>query len=352
MTTAATPAPGHAPLEGLRILDLSHFVAGPWCTVLLRELGAEVIKVEPPGGEIGRNMGGVYAAGESAIFLGFNSGKKSVCIDLKTAEGRDAVVRMAHEADVVVQNFRPGTAERLGVGAEQLRKLRPELVYCAITAFGPDGPYAERPANDPLIQAISGAMWATTTPGGTPIRMGVSLPDFAAGVHAAIGILSAIRRKSSTGEGATVDINLLDSQLYAQTDLLAGGEFSPSVQNGSVRCSEGRYFWVEADGGDSTRVPVQGLSEVLGSGTARTRSLEHPTVGELHQLKIPVDVDPPWPASASPPPLLGADTRDILGELGFSDRTIERLADQGIINDDQVRTSNVNTTTPHNKEMS
>ncbi|VEW10722.1 Formyl-coenzyme A transferase [Brevibacterium casei] len=351
MTTAATPAPAQAPLEGLRILDLSHFVAGPWCTVLLRELGAEVIKVEPPGGEISRNMGGVYAAGESAIFLGFNSGKKSVCIDLKTAEGRDAVVRMAHEADVVVQNFRPGTAERLGVGAEQLRKLRPELVYCAITAFGPDGPYAERPANDPLIQALSGAMWATTTPGGTPIRMGVSLPDFAAGVLAAIGILSAIRRKSSTGEGATVDINLLDSQLYAQTDLLAGGEFSPSVQKGSVRCSEGRYFWVEADGGDSACVPVQGLSEVLRNGTARTRSLEHPTVGELHQLKIPVDVDPPWPATASPPPLLGADTRDILGELGFSDRTIERLAAQGVINDDQIRTSNVNTTTPHNKEM-
>lgn len=352
MTTAVTPTPGHAPLAGLRILDLSHFVAGPWCTVLLRELGAEVIKVEPPGGEIGRNMGGVYAAGESAIFLGFNSGKKSVCIDLKTPEGRDAVVRLANEADVVVQNFRPGTAERLGLGAEQLRTLRPELIYCAITAFGPDGPYAERPANDPLIQALSGAMWATATTGGAPIRMGVSLPDFAAGALAAIGILAAVHLKSSTGEGTTVDINLLDSQLYAQTDLLAGGEFSPSVQDGSVCCAEGRYFWVEADGDDTTRVPVRGLAEVLGTGTAKTRSLDHPTVGELHQLKIPIDVDPPWPLSPSPPPLLGADTHEVLRDLGFSNRTIDRLADQGIVHDGQARTSDLNTTTPHTKEIS
>lgn len=147
----------NAPLAGLRILDFTHFVAGPWCTMLMGDLGAEVIKVEPPQrGEISRSMGYVYAGADSAIFLGFNRSKRSVALDLKTAEGRDAVHRLVRQCDVVVQNFRPDVAARLGLDAATLMELHPGLVYCAITAFGEDGPIASVPGNDPSFRASVG----------------------------------------------------------------------------------------------------------------------------------------------------------------------------------------------------
>lgn len=379
------------PLAGVRVLDLTHFVAGPWCTMLLADLGAEVVKLEPPGGEIGRGMGSVYSAGESAIFLGFNRGKRSISLDLKQPEGLAAALKLAEQADVVVQNFRPGTAERLGIGAAELRSRHPRLIYCTISAFGPDGPYSSRPANDPVIQALSGSMYATGQSEGRPMRMGVSLPDVAAGVLAAIGILSALHSRSANGSGSTIDLNLLDTQMYAQTDLISAATAAGSTDSGaaaqtlygegeagSVRgaylCGDGLPLWLDTDhtlftsaappggagipgGPRASRervatllrtqprkhwldllaqegadvVPVLGLSEVLPGGAERTLEVNHSTVGRLRQIRTPVTVEPPWPTVNTPPPRLGEHTREVLRDLGFPDTEIDRLAARGIV---------------------
>ena len=372
------------PLKGVRILDLTHFVAGPWCTMLLADLGAEVIKLEPPGGEIGRGMGSVYTAGESAIFLGFNRGKRSISLDLKQPEGLAAALRLADQADIVVQNFRPGTAERLGIGAEALRAKNPRLIYCTVSAFGPDGPYASRPANDPIIQALTGAMSATGQAGGLPVRMGVSLPDAAAGILAATGILAAIYNRADTGQGSTIELNLLDTQLYAQTDLITAATSAeamnpattvpkqsaeePAPIRGAYICADGLSLWVDSDhtffdeermpggfdvdreqvaallrtqprkhwmnvlGPIGTRItPVLGLSDVLPDGSVRTLEVDHPTIGRLRQVRTPITVVPAWPPVDSPPPRLGEHTRDVLQELGFADTEIDRMTALGII---------------------
>lgn len=378
------------PLAGVRVLDLTHFVAGPWCTMLLADLGAEVVKLEPPGGEIGRGMGSVYSAGESAIFLGFNRGKRSISLDLKQPEGLAAALKLAEQADVVVQNFRPGTAERLGIGAEELRAKHPRLIYCTISAFGSDGPYSSRPANDPIIQALSGSMSATGQSKGQPMRMGVSLPDVAAGMLAAIGILSALHSRSANGSGSTIDLNLLDTQMYAQTDLIGAataggstesgaaaqelyGEGEPGSVRGAYLCGDGRSLWLDTGhalftsaappGGTEiprawashehvatllrTRprkhwldllgqegvdvVPVLSLSEVLPGGPERTLEVDHSTVGRLRQIRTPLTVEPPWPTVNIPPPRLGEHTREVLRDLGFPDTEIDRLAARGIV---------------------
>ncbi|WP_172411557.1 CaiB/BaiF CoA transferase family protein [Arthrobacter globiformis] len=379
------------PLAGVRVLDLTHFVAGPWCTMLLADLGAEVIKLEPPGGEIGRGMGSVFTAGESAIFLGFNRGKRSISLDLKQPEGLAAALKLAEQADVVVQNFRPGTAERLGIGAGKLRAKHPRLIYCTISAFGPDGPYSSRPANDPIIQALTGSMSATGQPESRPVRMGVSLPDFAAAVLAATGILAALHSRSANGSGSTIDLNLLDTQLYAQTDLISAataagamnpeaaaqevdGEDEPDSIRGAYVCGDGlslwldtahasstssaptrgagmphapragrervaallrtrpRKHWLDLLGQERTRaVPVLGLSDVLPSGPHRTLEVNHPSIGRLRQIRTPVTMEPPWPTVNTPPPRLGQHTREVLRELGFLDNEIDRLAARGIV---------------------
>ena len=370
-----------SPLSGVRILDLTHFVAGPWCTMLLADLGAEVVKVEPLGGEIGRSMGSVYTVGESAIFLGFNRSKRSISLDLKKPEGLAAALRLAAEADVVVQNFRPGTAERLGLGATELRARHPRLIYCTVSAFGSEGPYAARPANDPIIQALSGAMAASAPTGGAPVRMGVSVPDFAAGVLAATGILAAIHRRTETETGCLVELNLLDAQLYAQTDLLTGSptpDREPTTIRGVYVCADGLALWIDTEtpiaewaatgetastnitassgtaekqekiaamlrtrprshwlnvlGPDATgAVPVLGLSDALGESRVRTLEVSHPTIGCLRQARTPVTADPPWPIADAAPPRLGEHTREVLRELGFPETEIERMVMQGSI---------------------
>ncbi|WP_298748270.1 CaiB/BaiF CoA-transferase family protein [uncultured Serinicoccus sp.] len=330
-----------SPLTGLRVLDLTHFVAGPWCTQMLADLGADVIKVEPPTGEIGRAMGAVYEGGESAIFLGFNRGKRGVTLDLKRSEDQCRARDLAATCDVVVHNFRPGTAERLGMGADLLRRADPRLVYCAISAFGPDGPAAGRPANDPVIQALSGALHETG--GGAPVRMGVSLPDFAAAALATNAVLAALLRRSSTGQGCRIDLNLLDAQLYAQNDRMttrAGDEVGESAAQevGALCCRDGAVWAATADrsavaralGADGPEdldrvlgrtvradavhalsaagipvAPVHGLGDVLPGPPGRTVQVEHPTLGPLAQLPTPLRADPPWPPATRPPPLLG-----------------------------------------------
>lgn len=196
------------PLSGIRILDLTRVLAGPFCTAILADLGAEVIKLEPPQGDDYRHVG-PFLSGESALFALNNRGKQSVVVDLKAEEGRALALKLAATSDVVVENFRPGVADRLGIGAAALRAANPALIVASISGFGQQGPAADLPAYDVVVQAMSGWMDATGEEGGTPMRTGEAIGDVAAGLYAAIGILAALLGRSAHG-GAHVDIAMMD----------------------------------------------------------------------------------------------------------------------------------------------
>jgi len=200
-----------APLAGLRILDLSRMLAGPFCTALLADLGAEVIKVEAPGrGDDARHFA-PFRGGESAYFMLINRGKKSVTLNLKDRRGLAVLNTLAASADVVVENFRPGVAARLGVDYRSLRRLNPRLVYASISGFGQDGPLAQRPAYDIIAQAMSGLMSMTGAPDGPPTRVGESFGDLCAGLFASWGILAALQGRAESGRGQHLDIAMTDS---------------------------------------------------------------------------------------------------------------------------------------------
>lgn len=210
------------PLEGIKVLDLSRVLAGPWCTQLLADLGAEVIKVERPGaGDDTRHWGPPWhGEGDkrvAAYFLSCNQGKKSAAIDFAQPEGAEVVRRLAEKADVVVENFKVGGLKKFALDARSLRALNPRLVYASITGFGQDGPYAERAGYDFIIQGMGGMMSVTGLPdgepGGGPMRAGVAIADLFTGMYTCVAILAALFRREKTGEGATIDMALFDTQL-------------------------------------------------------------------------------------------------------------------------------------------
>lgn len=198
------------PLAGIRVLDLSRVLAGPYCTALLADLGAEVIKLESPAGDDYRHIG-PFNHGESALFLLNNRGKKSVTLDLKTDRDRHIAQEIATRVDVVVENFRPGVASRLGLGAEELRARNPRLVYCSISGFGQSGPFTDLPAYDLVVQAMSGLMAGTGEEGGRPLKTGESIADLVAGLFAGWAILAALVRRDRSGTGATLDVAMFDA---------------------------------------------------------------------------------------------------------------------------------------------
>jgi len=200
-----------APLSGLRVLDLSRMLAGPFCTALLADLGADVVTVEAPGrGDDTRHFA-PFVSGESAYFMLINRGKKGVTINLKDPRGRALIERLAKSADVVVENFRPGVAARLGVDYASLSRANPRLVYASISGFGQDGPLAQRPAYDIIAQAMSGLMSVTGEADGPPMRVGESYGDLCAGLFAAWGILAALRSREQSGRGQHLDVAMTDS---------------------------------------------------------------------------------------------------------------------------------------------
>ncbi len=203
-----------AALAGVQVVDLSQNLAGPYCAQLLGDLGAEVVKVESPaGGDPSRAWGPPYWAGESPIFLSGNRNKRSLAVDLKAPAGLAAVRRLIENADVVVQSFRAGVAERLGVGWEDVQLVAPRAVYCSISAFGAHGPLKELPGYDPLMQAYAGLISVNGTPDGPPARVGFSVVDMGTGLWAALAVLAALRERDLTGVGRKVEVSLFEVAL-------------------------------------------------------------------------------------------------------------------------------------------
>lgn len=209
------------PLQGVRVLDLTRVLAGPYCTMLLGDLGADVIKVERPGtGDDLRQWGPPFAeGGESAYFLCANRNKRSITIDIKTPAGRDVIRQLAHRCDILVENFKAGELDEMGLGYETLAAIHPGLVYCSITGFGHDGPYRSRPGYDVVVQAMGGLMSVTGEPDGEPMKVGVAIADIATGLFAAVAVLAALRFKERTGRGQRIDMALLDCQVALLTNV-------------------------------------------------------------------------------------------------------------------------------------
>jgi len=213
-------------LEGLVVLDLSRALAGPYCTMMLGDMGADIIKIEmPKGGDEARSWGPPFVEGESAYFLSINRNKKSMTLNLKHDRAKAIFKEMTAKADVLVENFRPGTMDKLDLGYEVLSGINPKLVYCAISGFGPDGPEADRPGYDLIAQGMGGIMSFTGEPGGTPLKVGVSLGDITAGMFAAYGVVTALFHRERTGEGQLLDTSLFESQI-AQLTFQAGRYFT------------------------------------------------------------------------------------------------------------------------------
>jgi crotonobetainyl-CoA:carnitine CoA-transferase CaiB-like acyl-CoA transferase len=381
-----------APLAGVRVVDVTTSYAGPTCTQLLGALGAEVVKVEPPGGDEARSWGPPFAGDLGTLFVAVNSGKRSVAIDLR--RGIDVVLRLVDRADVFVQSLRPGLADELGLGAEALRARKPELVHCTISSYGRTGPKRELPGYDPLLQAAGGLISVTGEPGGNGVRVGVSLIDHTTGMYAAFAILAAIHE----GGGRTLDVSLWETALAFVSYHLIG-----NIETGAVPTPQGTGFhaiapyqvFPAADGGlmitaandglfrrlveaiglpelaDDSRfvtnpnrvtnraalvealserlrerpraawlealaaagvpaAPVQDVGEVVADPqTEATGILQR--LGPYTTLGPAFSVDGERPAYALPPPALGQHTAEVLVEAGYSPEELASLAEADII---------------------
>ncbi|MET3811262.1 CaiB/BaiF CoA-transferase family protein [Arthrobacter sp. UYEF3] len=401
--SASAAGPGTA-LGDLLVLDLTRILSGPFATMTLADLGADVIKVEQPGtGDDTRQWGPPFQGDEAAYFLSVNRNKRSLAVDLKTAEGLQIVQDLARRADVVVENFRPGTAARLGVGYEDLARENPGLVYASISGYGQTGPDAERAGYDAIAQARSGIMSVTGEADGPPVRVGVSSADLVAGMWATIGILAALHEKQRTGAGQWVDISLLDGSVswltYVSSGYFASGEIPkrygsahPTIApyqafptaDGFVMVAVGndslwrkyaaaigrqdlaederfasnpsRVAWRETliplleqvmrtrttaewvavlDAAGVPVGPIQTVDQALRDPQVLARNmvseLVHPTAGPMKVVGCPVRLTRTPPSVRTAPPMLGQETDEILGELGFNADRIRALHMNGAV---------------------
>ncbi len=215
MTPESETEPGtdrRGALAGVRIIDFTQVLSGPFCTQVLADLGADVIKIESPQGDVARTMPPNFVADSSVYYLSINRNKRSVVLDLKQPEGLRLARELVAASDVVIENFRPGVLARLGIPADEARRENPRLIWCSVSGFGQDGPYRDRQAYDLIVQALSGGMSLTGEPDGKNVRAGIPIADLAAGLYAAIGILAALHRVRETGRGETIDVSMLDCQ--------------------------------------------------------------------------------------------------------------------------------------------
>jgi CoA:oxalate CoA-transferase len=206
------------PLAGIRVLDFSHALAGPYATLLLADYGADVFKVEAPGGsDMGRGWGPPFVDGQAAFFRGLNRGKRGIAIDLKDPAGLDVCLRLLDWMDVLIENFRPGAMDRLGLGYEAVHARNPRLVYCSISGYGQNGPSRDDAAMDLIVQCSSGLVSITGTEAGEQVRCGYSVADVTAGIFSVTGILMALRARDTTGEGQFVDVSMQDCMVSAMS---------------------------------------------------------------------------------------------------------------------------------------
>jgi len=381
-----------APLDGVRVVDVTTSYAGPTCTQLLGALGADVIKVEPPSGDEARSWGPPFAGDLGTLFVAVNSGKRSVALDLR--RGGDVLGRLVDGADVFVQSLRPGLAHELGLGADALRARKPELVHCTISSYGRVGPKRSLPGYDPLLQAAAGLISVTGEPGGTGVRVGVSLIDHATGMYAAFAILAALH----AGGGHTLDVSLWETALSFVSYHLIG-----NLETGAVPTPQGTAFhaiapyqvFAGADGGlmitaandglfrrlvealglpelaDDPRfrtnpdrvtnradlvdalearlgtetrsvwlerleaagvpaAPVQDIAEVAADPQLDAVGILR-RVGAYTTLAPAFSADGERPGYGSPPPALGAHTAEVLSEAGYSNAEIASFAADGVI---------------------
>ena len=215
-------------LEGIRVLDLTRALAGPFCTLMLGDYGADVIKIEIPGsGDDTRTWGPPFIGSESAYFLSINRNKRSLTLNFKDDKAKEIFLKLAKDADVIVENFTPGVMERFGLGYEAIKQVNPGIVFCSVSGFGQTGPYRSRPAYDQIMQGISGLMSITGEPDGEPQKVGIAVADIGAGMWAAFAVMAAIHNRSHEGEGQYIDISMMDAQVawltYQAANYFANG---------------------------------------------------------------------------------------------------------------------------------
>lgn len=397
-----THPPG--PLTGLKVIEVGVAMAGPFCGMTLADYGAEVIKIERIGeGDESRRWPPHFPGDVGYYFAAANRNKKSVAVDLKSPEGLALLKELARGADVLVDNFRFGALEKLGLGYEELSELNPRLIYCSISGFGPNGPRAEDRANDIFMQAFSGNMSITGEEGRGPVKSGISVADVGAGMFGTIGVLLALQARERTGRGQRVDTSLLEGQIamlsYHLTSYFATGK--PPVRRGAgsqvsvpyqafqaqddwvvvaaftERMWEGvcaaiqRPHWAtdprfanakQRAANRTVLIPmlaevfatrtvdewvallsaqgvpcssVNSIDKVVVDPQVQAREMvvevEHPTAGRIRMAGLPVKLSENPGRVASPPPLLGEHTRQVLKDLGLPDQRIDALVREGVV---------------------
>lgn len=389
-------------LEGIKVIDLTRILSGPFCTMTLADLGAEVIKIESPTGDDTRQWGPPFIQDESAYFLSVNRNKKSIVLNLKKEKGKEIFLKLIEDADVVVENFRPGTLEKLGIGYDTLKEINPRIILSSISGFGQTGPYANKPGYDVLAQGMGGLMSVTGEPDGSPVKGGYSLADIGAGMWATIGILTSIWERQRSGEGQWIDASLLDTMISWQTYLAgnyfatdkdpeplggahpnivpyqvfeaADGHFVLAVGNDSLwhtfveamemKALEDEKFKTNPDRVENRKLlislldatfkmktknewielfesykipcgPVNKFSDILNDPHVKEREMvvemDHPSLGILKQLGVPVKLSRTPGEIKTVPPAMGEHSEEILRtQLGYSEEEVEALVHEGV----------------------
>jgi crotonobetainyl-CoA:carnitine CoA-transferase CaiB-like acyl-CoA transferase len=392
------------PLEGIKVLDLSRTLAGPFCSMQLADMGAEVIKVEQPGlGDETRKFTPPEINGESCYFMSLNKNKKGITLDLKTEEGQRIVKQLVAESDVLIENFRNGTMEKFGLGYDVLREINPRLVYCAISGFGRTGPMKDEPAYDLLMQGFGGLMSVTGEPGRPPVKVGFSIVDLGTGLYATLAVVLALFARERTRIGQYVEASLFEtvvslSNYLGQNALATGkaperfGSAHPSLVPYQVFETKDGYVTIAVTNDalwrkmcdalelnelkdhpkyalnvnrvanreelvgilteftrskDSSDIieklkragvpggPIHDLTQVLSHPQIQSREMiqevEHPTIGMLKMLGIPIKLSDTPGSVRKAPPLLGENTDEVLSQLGYTSCDIEAFKEKGII---------------------